>query len=118
MDIVRGEIGTLTKSFVIPAIEATDDFPFWMTTEAITIVAASGVCINGTNVIGVLMEYDNDAANPVVVNSSDWTFTTGEERTTSVSNAAIDAGDWLGWKTESVSGSVGFFSITVEYTVP
>lgn len=109
---------TLTKSFVIQAPDSDHDFPFWMTPKAITIIAASGVCIAGTNVVGVFMEYDNDAANPVVCNSSDWTFTTGEERTTSLSNPSIDAGDYLGWKTTSVSGSVDFFTITIEYTQP
>ncbi len=109
---------TVTRSFVISAIDDTYDFPFWMTIDAITIIAANGVCIGGTNVIGVLMEYDNDAANPVVCNSSDWTFTTGEERTTSLSNASIDAGDYLGWRTTSVSGTVDFFTLTFEYTVP
>ncbi|GAG02978.1 unnamed protein product, partial [marine sediment metagenome] len=83
---------TLTMSFVIVEPTAANDFPFTMLPKAITIIAASGVCIAGTNVVGVLMEYDNDAANAVVCNSSDWTFTTGEERTTSVSNASIDAG--------------------------
>ena len=108
---------TLTKSFAIRDIDDTYDFPFWMTPKAITLIAASGVCIDGTNVVGVLMEYDNDAANPAVCNSSDWTFTTGEERTTSLSNASIDAGDWLGWKTTSVSGEVTTFTLTFEYTV-
>ena len=108
---------TLTKSFVIAAIDDTFDFPFWMTIEGVTIIAANGVCIAGTNVIGCLMEYDANAANPAVCNSSDWTFTTGEERTTSVSNASIDAGDYLGWKTTSVSGTVTFFTLTIEYVV-
>jgi len=108
---------TLTKSFVVASIEDTHDFPFWMTIDAITIIAANGVCIAGTNVVGCLMEYDNDGANPVVCNSSDWTFTTGEERTTSVSNPSIDAGDYLGWKTTSVSGTVTSFTLTIEYTV-
>ena len=106
---------TLTKSFVIQDPATTHDFPFWMTPRAITLIACNGVCISGTNVVGCLMEYDNDAANPVVCNSSDWTFTTGEERTTSLSNASIDAGDYLGWKTTSVSGEVGFVTITIEY---
>jgi len=107
---------TLTKSFVIQDPATTHDFPFWMTPNAITLIACNGVCISGTNVVGCLMEYDNDAANPVVCNSSDWTFTTGEERTTSLSNASIDAGDYLGWKTTSVSGDVDFVTITIEYT--
>jgi len=108
---------TLTRSFSISAIDDTFDWAFWMTPKAITIIAASGVCFGGTNVVGVLMEYDADAANPAVCNSSDWTFTTGEERTTSVDNPTIDAGDYLGWKTTSVSGGVTFFTLTFEYTV-
>ena len=108
---------TLTISFTISLIDDTWDWGFRMFPKAITIIAASGICFGGTNVIGCLMEYDNDGANPAVCNSSDWTFTTGEERTTSLSNASIDAGDYLGWKTTSVSGVVDKFTLTIEYTV-
>lgn len=108
---------TLTMSFSISAIDDTWDWPFQMRLKAITVVRVSGVCISGTNVVGVLMEYDNDAANPAVMNSSDWTFTTGEESFTSFSNASIDDGDYIGWKTTSVSGDVDFFTLTINYTV-
>ena len=109
---------TLTKSFVIKDIEDGDDFPLWMTPKAITLIAVSGHCLGGTDVDGCLMEYDGDAANPVVCNSSDWTFTANEERTTSISNASIDAGDYLGWKTTDIDDDdVDFLTITFEYTV-
>ena len=108
---------TLTISFVIQGIDEDHDFPFRMFPKAITLIAVSGHCLEGEDVDGCLMEYNGDAESPTACNSSDWTFTDGEERTTSISNASIDAGDYLGWKTEDVDGDVDFFTLTIEYTV-
>jgi parallel beta helix pectate lyase-like protein len=113
---------TLTLSFpIVVDIDDTYDYPFRMFRKAITLIKVSGVCVGGTNVVGCLMEYDADGANPVTCESDgDWTFTTGEEEITTgtdLDNPSIDANDYLGWKTTSVSGSVGFFILTVEYTV-
>lgn len=105
---------TKSRSFVIPAPVASNDFAFWQTPRAITITAVSAICQNGTNVIGQLQEYSGTATAPVDVDS-DWTITTTEYTDTSFSNSSIDAGDWVGWKTTSVSGSVDYVSVTFEY---
>ena len=107
---------TLTKSFVIASPDDTFDFPFWQTKRAITIVAVSAVCTGGTNVVGALQEYNATGTSVDAAVDGDWTITTSEYTDASFSNPGIDAGDWLGWKTTSVSGSVTFFSITFEYT--
>ena len=112
---------TLTLSFVIIDPAVAHDFPFRMMRKAVTIVKVSGVCIAGTNVVGCLMEYDANGATPVTCESdADWTFTTGEEEITTgtdLDNPSIDANDYLGWKTTSVSGEVTSLTLTVEYTV-
>ncbi len=104
-----------SRSFVILTPAATHDFPLWQTPRAITITSISAICIAGTNVIGQLQEYAGDGTTPADVDSSDWTVTTAEYNDTALTNGTIDAGDWLGWKTASVSGSVTSFSITFEY---
>ncbi len=103
-----------SRSFVILTPAAGHDFPFWQTPRAITITGVSAICIAGTNVIGQLQEYAGDGTTPVDVDS-DWTITTAEYTDIAFTNAAIDAGDWVGWKMTSVSGSVTSFSITYEY---
>jgi len=108
---------TLSKSFVIGSIDDTYDFPFWQTKEAITITAVSAVSTGGTNVVGALQEYNATGTSVDAAVDGDWTITTSEYTDASFTNAGIDAGDWLGWKTTSVSGTVTFFSITFEYTV-
>lgn len=105
---------TKVRSFVIPSPATGSDFAFWQSKRAIVLTSVTAICSGGTNVVGQLQEYDGSAANPADVDS-DWTVTTSEFNDTSYSNATIDAGDWVGWKTTSVSGSVTFLSITFEY---
>jgi hypothetical protein len=105
---------TKSISFIIKSPEAADDFILWQTPRHLTITAVSAKCSDGINVIGQLQEYDSAGANPADVDS-DWTVTTSEYTDVSFTNASIDAGDWLGWKTTSVSGTVNFISLTVEY---
>jgi hypothetical protein len=106
---------TKSRSFVIKGISSSDDFAFWQSPRAITITKVAAICSGGTNVIGQLQEYGAAATGAVDVDSSDWTITTTELEDTVFTNAAIDAGDWLGFKTTSVSGTVNFFSLTFEY---
>ena len=108
---------TLTKSFVIGTPIAADDFPFWQTEDAITLIEVVGICVAGTNVIGQLQEYTGGAVTPAATMTSDVTFLTTEVSNSTWSNATIDAGDWLGWKTTSVSGSVTHFCLTIRYKV-
>ncbi len=107
---------TLSRAFVIAYPTDAFDFPFWQTKRAITIVAVSAICKSGTNVIGALDEYDGAASGVDAAVDGDWTVTTSEYTDASFSNPALDAGDWLGWHTTSVSGEVVTFSITFEYT--
>jgi len=111
--VVAGK--TKSRSFVIKGITTSDDFVFWETPRAITITKIAAICSGGTNVIGQLQEYSGTATAPVDVDGADWTVTTTEYEDTSFTNPTIDAGDWIGFKTTSVSGTVNFFSLTMEY---
>lgn len=105
---------TKSHSLVIKFPDVADDFPFWQTTRGIVITGVSAICSGGTNVIGQLQEYAGDGTTPVDVDG-DWTITTAEYTDAAFTNAAIDAGDWVGWKTTSVSGAVNFLSLSFEY---
>lgn len=116
LDALRAEIKS--RSFVIlDTVKATFDFPFWQTPDSIVITAVSAVCTGGTNVVGALQEYN--ATGTAVDNAvdGDWTITTSEFTDESFTDPNINPGDWLGWKTESVSGDVSAFSITFEYYI-
>lgn len=84
--------------------------------RATTITKVTVFVTGGTNVVGRLYEVDGDGddADAVGMESSDWTFTTGETEDSSFNNATFDAGDWIQWDTTSVSGSVTGFAISVE----
>jgi hypothetical protein len=106
---------TKSIAFSFKNIEAADDFPFWRIPRGITLTKISAKCKDGTNVVGQLQEYDGYGLNPVNTMTTDLTVTTTQNESTSFSNAVLDAGDWLGWLTTSVSGTVTIFSLTVEY---
>lgn len=115
MNAVYDQINNKSRSFVIKGITSSDDFVFWESPRAITITKVAAICTGGTNVIGQLQEYTATAGGATDVNTGDWTVTTTEFESTSFTNATLDAGDWLGFKTTSVSGTVSFFSLTFEY---
>jgi hypothetical protein len=107
---------TLTKEFHIGAASQGDDFPIWKTPQSIRITHIYGVLLSGTNVIGGLDEYDSNGANPVAVDS-DITFNGGQDSDDgSLSNADIDAGDWVGWHTTGVDAP-GYLTVTIYYRI-
>ncbi len=109
-----------SKSFVITSPTAASDSPVWRAPAAITITAVHVLCIDGTNIVGQLWEYDANGANGATVDASDITGTAGTNVNDdgALSNAGIAAGNYLGWKTTSVDGAVTRVIITFDYTVP
>ena len=108
---------TKSRSFVIVSPVAAHDFPFWKSERAITLTRVDIHVIGGTNWIGALDEWSG--ATPPVLQTAidaDWTVTPAAGRSdTSFTNAALDAGDWLGIHTTSVSGAVASLCITIRY---
>ena len=111
--------GTYSKSFVILNPVATDDYPVWCTPYAITIKRVRVQCLEGINVVGQLTECDGEGINAVVVDSSDITATanTSVDDDGTLSNPSIDANDFIGWKTESVSGTPISVTVTFDYII-
>lgn len=112
-------LGTFSKSFIITGVTSSGDFgAIWKTPAAITITSVNVVQVGATNVVGQLDECDADGANCVTVDSSDITADGGNDADDgSLSNASIDANDWIGWHTTSVSGTNTRISVTFNYTV-
>lgn len=107
-------VGTQTKSFIINEPTASDDFLIWRTPYAITITAIHGVLLTGTNVIGGIDECDSNGANCVAVDA-DITFNGSlDSDDGSLTNGAIDAGDWIRWHTTSVDAP-GYLTVTIYF---
>jgi hypothetical protein len=69
--------------------------------------------------VGQLTECDGEGINAEVVDSSDITATANNsvDDDGTLSNPSIDAGDYVGIKIESVSGSVTSVTISFDYII-
>ena len=112
-----GPAGTFSKSFIITNPTALSVGPVWRAPYGITITAIHYLGIGGTNVIGQLWEYDANGANGLTVDG-DTTATSagGNVDNTALDNPGIASGNYLGWKTTSVSGIVTKLIVTFDYT--
>jgi hypothetical protein len=113
---------TYTKSAIItsPTVAANSSRPMWRQPTAATITGVSCLCVGGTNIKGQAWEYDGNGANGAVIDGSSLICTAGSNVNDdgALSNPSIDAGDFVGWVTSSISGTVTYCEITITYTVP
>ena len=115
--ITAASKGVHSQSFVIASATAYSDFILWRAPYAITITAVHGLAIgDGTNVVGNFDKCDGNGGNAVAIDS-DMTLTSTVTSDTELSNASIDAGDFIQWHTTSVSGSNSQIVVTFDYTV-
>ena len=108
-----------SKSFSVTAITSAGDFgAIWKTPSDITIKAIDVVQVGATNVVGQLDECDSNGANCVTIDSSDITADGNDDADDgSLSNSSVDASDWIGWHTTSVSGTNTRITVNYKYTV-
>ena len=115
--ITAASKGVHSQSFVIASATAYSDFILWRAPYAITITAVHGLAIgDGTNVVGNFDECDGNGGNAVAIDS-DMTLTSTVTSDTDLSNASIDAGDYIQWHTTSVSGTNSQIVVTFDYTI-
>jgi hypothetical protein len=109
----------LSKSFVITSPTATADSPLWRAPVNLTITAIHVLCIGGISITGQMYEYDSNGLNGAVVDGSDivGAADTNTNDDGALSNASIAAGNYIGWKTTSVDGTITRAIITFEYVV-
>jgi hypothetical protein len=110
--------GYYTKTLFITSPTADGDGAIWRVPYNITIKNIHYLCTGGTNWIGQLDEMDANGANAAVVDG-DVTATAGTNANDdgTLSNPTIDAGDYLGVHTTSISGTPTRLLITIEYVV-
>ena len=115
---ISAQVDTQSMSIIfLDTVKVTYDFLVDRLPKAITAFKIIGVLQNGTSVVGSFYECDPDGdMSDVVILASDITFDGGPDSTVSFSNATLDAGDFLAWKTTSVSGDVDNLTVTIHYT--
>jgi hypothetical protein len=104
-------------SFVIPAPAAADDMLLMKAPYGMSILTIRGVLQGTTNVVGQLQECTSAGASCADLDS-DITFNGDEDADDgSLTDSTIASGNWIGWKTTSVSGTPTFLTITVTFRV-
>lgn len=119
----RNILPVYSKSFIITNPTSSADSPVWRTPNTITITAVHVLCIDGVNIIGQLWAYDSNGANGTTVDVQNIIGSAGVNVNddgslgSSGTTTVINAGNYIGWKTVSVSGSVTKAIITFDYTI-
>lgn len=108
-----------TQCSTFKGIVDTDDFPLWRFPRAITVVSIETYC-SGDNVVGTLAECEGTngvcSGTPTVLKADFTTTADTTLETTSLTNGAIAAGNWIRWQTTSHTGTNTFFSVCINYT--
>lgn len=106
----------ISKSVLILSPTAASDYALIRMDIAGTLTKVSYLCIGGTNWVGQLQECDANGINGANVHTADITATAGTVNTsTTFSNAAYDATDYIGIKTTSISGTPTYLVVTWYY---
>ena len=106
-------------SFVIPAPAATDDIIVMKAPYGMTIISTSCIVQGTTSVHGQLQECDSAGANCADTDDTDdiTCDADGAADDGTLSNASIDSGDWIMWKTTSIADTPTFLTVTFKYLV-
>lgn len=106
---------TLKAAFFLESPAAADDIPIIRLGVAATLVQVNYAIGGGTNWVGQLQEADDaQGTNAADTQAADSTVT-GSTQVTSFSNASFDAGDYVRLKTTSVSGTVPWLHVTLQW---
>lgn len=108
---------TLPTSFVVPAPLDTDDFNLGKAAFGMTIAAVDCIVQGTTSVTGQLQECDATGGSCADLDSDIVCDADGAADDGTLTDPTIAAGNWLRWKTTSVSGSPTFLTVTVRYRV-
>jgi len=120
----RNILPIYSKSFVITYPTASADSPIWRVPESITITHIHVLCIGGTSIEGRLWQYDSNGLNGSSIDTSSIIGLAGQNvdddgtiDDSGSSGGLIVAGNYLGWKTTTVTGSVTRVIVTFDYTM-
>jgi len=107
---------TNVKVLSIPVTNpaGTEDFLVWRAPANLTISVVNGCSMDGTSLTCQINEADANGDNPVQI--CDDTAVTVSNTALSITNASVDAGDWISFTSSAESGDVTKMCLVVEYT--
>jgi len=104
-------------SFVIPAPVATDDILIMKAPYGMTLTGVDCIVQGTTSITGQLQECSATGGDCADTDSDITCDADGAAADGTFSNGSIDSGDWILWKTTSVSGTPTFLTVTFKFTV-
>lgn len=104
-------------SVVVPSVADTDDMFILKLPWGITVTALDCIVSAATSATINIQECGSDGTSCTDMATSDLACDTDGANTTTLNNAAADAGDWLKLDVASISGTPGTLTVTVTYTV-
>jgi hypothetical protein len=105
------------ENFVVKSPVDTDDFLLFKAQQAITITDIHVIAQGGTSISVDIQECDSAGANCATLDAAITADTDGAEDDGSLSNGAIDAGDWVKVVLGAPSGTVSFVTGSIYYTI-
>lgn len=114
---VEGNSVPSTRTFSIPVTnpDTSVNQIVWRSPWDITITSVNGVCMDGTSLTCAINECDGDGDNASAITAS--TEVTTSNTAFSISNAGVDAGDYVSFTSSAESGDVTKMIVVVEYTI-
>lgn len=110
---------TYIKSIGIENPGSSENIALFFTDDAITVTQVNDVCRGSSPSVtwNIFHDTARDSGTPNSLFSSDRTTTSlsGAE-TTSFNDASIPAGSWVWFRTSATSGTVGEFTVSLEYS--
>jgi hypothetical protein len=107
----------MERSFVIAAPADTDDINLMKAPWGMTIVAINGIVQGTTSVTGQLQECSSTGASCADLDSDIVADADGQADDGTLTDPTIAAGNWIRWKTTSVSGTPTFLTVTFTFRV-
>lgn len=109
--------GVIKYTITIPVVNPTgaDNFLVYRFPRVATITAVNAISRGGTSVTCKVNECDGDGNNAAQITNSIVAAVTNTVGT--ITNAAVDAGDYLSYTSSAIVGTVTQLLITVDFTM-
>jgi hypothetical protein len=112
---VKKYVPTKQKDFVVKTPVDADDFLLFKSQTAITVTDIHCFASGGTSIAVDIQECDSAGANCATVDAAITCDTDGAEDDGTLSNGAIDAGDWVKVVMAAPTGTVNFLTVSIYY---
>ncbi len=103
------------EPFTIASPDSGDEYLWFKAPTAMTVTDIHAICIGGTSIVIDVQECDGAGANCATLDATITADTDGAEDDGTLSNGAIDAGDWVKIVMGTETGTVGSVTVVIFY---